>query len=275
MHEWWDRGTSAGSNAPGSHPRLDPHLRSSLAARRSDRRRRRRRPDRPEEPRLRRHRGHPVAERAVRRGRRRDPVRGLRHQPTDLDRAELGPGGGGRERGAGGGDHRTSRTSRRSSPGSRWPRVCCSCSSPCSRWDGSRSSCRGPSSPGFLFGAAIDVVIGELPKLTGTDATGSNSFQELWSWLGTLGDAHRPTVLVGVVSLVVVFGLRRIAPARPRRARAGRRWTAGLVAVRPRSARRRARRRRAARAAVVRGPRRAAAVGPRRHGRASRRWRWS
>ena len=44
---------------------------------------------------------------------------------------------------------------------------------------------------GFLFGAAIDVVIGELPKLTGTDVTGSNSFQELRSWLGSLGDTHR------------------------------------------------------------------------------------
>ena len=36
---------------------------------------------------------------------------------------------------------------------------------------------------GFLFGAAIDVVIGELPKLTGTEATGSNPLRELWSWL--------------------------------------------------------------------------------------------
>ena len=44
---------------------------------------------------------------------------------------------------------------------------------------------------GFLFGAAIDVVIGELPKLTGTDSEGSNSFQELWSWLSTLDEAHR------------------------------------------------------------------------------------
>ena len=44
---------------------------------------------------------------------------------------------------------------------------------------------------GFLFGAAIDVVIGELPKITGTDVTGSNSFQELSSWLGALGEtAH-------------------------------------------------------------------------------------
>ena len=38
---------------------------------------------------------------------------------------------------------------------------------------------------GFLFGAAIDVVIGELPKLTGTDSSGDNSFQELRSWLAT------------------------------------------------------------------------------------------
>jgi SulP family sulfate permease len=68
---------------------------------------------------------------------------------------------------------------------------------------------------GFLFGAAIDVVIGELPKLTGTDASGSNSFQELWSWVRTVGDAHLLTVLVGGVSLVVVFGLRSIAPRIP------------------------------------------------------------
>ncbi|WP_426624927.1 SulP family inorganic anion transporter [Leifsonia sp. McL0607] len=68
---------------------------------------------------------------------------------------------------------------------------------------------------GFLFGAAIDVVIGELPKLTGTDVTGSNPIQELWSWLGTLNEAHGTTVLVGVISLVVVFGLRAIAPRVP------------------------------------------------------------
>ena len=56
---------------------------------------------------------------------------------------------------------------------------------------------------GFLFGAAIDVVIGELPKITGTDVSGSNSFQQLRSWLGSLGDAHRATWVLGVVSLVV------------------------------------------------------------------------
>ncbi|TCM47615.1 SulP family inorganic anion transporter [Kribbella sp. VKM Ac-2568] len=68
---------------------------------------------------------------------------------------------------------------------------------------------------GFLFGAAIDVVIGELPKLTGTEVSGSNPLQELWSWLGTLGDGNEATAIVGVVALVVVFGLRRIAPQVP------------------------------------------------------------
>src|SRR6478752_7483463 len=68
---------------------------------------------------------------------------------------------------------------------------------------------------GFLFGAAIDVVIGELPKLTGTDVNGSNSFQELWSWIKTLGQANLVTVIVGASALAVIFGLRLLAPRVP------------------------------------------------------------
>ncbi len=68
---------------------------------------------------------------------------------------------------------------------------------------------------GFLFGAAIDVVIGELPKLTGTDASGSNAVRELWSWLTSLPQADSLTLLVGSASLLVVFGLRRLRPGVP------------------------------------------------------------
>jgi len=68
---------------------------------------------------------------------------------------------------------------------------------------------------GFLFGAAIDVVIGELPKLTGTDVSGSNPIQELRSWLWSLGGANRATVVVAAASLVVVFALRVLAPKVP------------------------------------------------------------
>jgi len=68
---------------------------------------------------------------------------------------------------------------------------------------------------GFLAGAAIDVVIGELPKLTGTSADGDNAWRELGSWLGSLGDTHGTTLLVGVTALAVILGLRRLAPAIP------------------------------------------------------------
>lgn len=68
---------------------------------------------------------------------------------------------------------------------------------------------------GFLFGAAIDVVIGELPKLTGTDVSGSNPFEELRSWFGSLDDTNGVTLAVGSVALLVVFGLRVVAPRVP------------------------------------------------------------
>ncbi len=68
---------------------------------------------------------------------------------------------------------------------------------------------------GFLAGAAVDVVIGELPKLTGTSSEGDSAWRELGTWLGSLGDVHWTTVLVGVVSLGVILGLRFLAPAVP------------------------------------------------------------
>jgi sulfate permease, SulP family len=68
---------------------------------------------------------------------------------------------------------------------------------------------------GFLAGAAVDVVIGELPKLTGTSAEGDNAWRELTTWLESLGDVHWTTVLVAVISLAVILGLRFLAPAVP------------------------------------------------------------
>jgi high affinity sulfate transporter 1 len=68
---------------------------------------------------------------------------------------------------------------------------------------------------GFLAGAAVDVVIGELPKITGTKAEGKNAWRELGSWLGSLGDVHWATVAVGVLGLGLILGLRFAAPAVP------------------------------------------------------------
>ena len=68
---------------------------------------------------------------------------------------------------------------------------------------------------GFLAGAAVDVVIGELPKLTGTETSGETSWAELASWIRSLGDISGTTLAVGVVALAVILGLRFSAPRVP------------------------------------------------------------
>ena len=68
---------------------------------------------------------------------------------------------------------------------------------------------------GFLAGAAVDVVIGELPKLTGTSSSGDSAWRELWTWLQSLGDIHWATLAVGAVSLTVILVLRFTVPAVP------------------------------------------------------------
>jgi SulP family sulfate permease len=68
---------------------------------------------------------------------------------------------------------------------------------------------------GFLAGAAIDVVIGELPKLTGTSAQGVNAWQEFASWLQGLGDLSPATLLTGFLALATILGLRFLYPRVP------------------------------------------------------------
>ena len=61
---------------------------------------------------------------------------------------------------------------------------------------------------GFLFGAALEVIVGELPKLTGTSAEGTNAWRELGSWLRSLGSTDATTLLVGMASLGLILGIR-------------------------------------------------------------------
>jgi SulP family sulfate permease len=68
---------------------------------------------------------------------------------------------------------------------------------------------------GFLFGAAIDVVSGELSKITGSESSGDNAWQEVWSWIEGLGELHQTTLLVGAVSLAALFGMRSALPQLP------------------------------------------------------------
>jgi high affinity sulfate transporter 1 len=68
---------------------------------------------------------------------------------------------------------------------------------------------------GFLAGAAIDVTIGELPKLTGTTSSGDSGWRELATWLQGLDEVHWTTLAVGLGSLGVILVLRFAAPVVP------------------------------------------------------------
>jgi high affinity sulfate transporter 1 len=68
---------------------------------------------------------------------------------------------------------------------------------------------------GFLAGAAIDVIVGELPKITGTSAEGDNAWRELISWFGSIDATDFTTLLVGVGALALILGLRRFRPQAP------------------------------------------------------------
>ena len=68
---------------------------------------------------------------------------------------------------------------------------------------------------GFLAGAAVDVVVGELPKLTGTSTSGDSAWAELGSWIRSLDEISWTTVLVGLLALGLILGLRFFVPRVP------------------------------------------------------------
>ena len=68
---------------------------------------------------------------------------------------------------------------------------------------------------GFTFGVAINVVAGELFKITGTESAGTNTWTKLWAWITSLSGTSIPTLVVGVLALAVVFGIKIFAPKIP------------------------------------------------------------
>ncbi len=68
---------------------------------------------------------------------------------------------------------------------------------------------------GFTFGVAINVASGELFKITGTDSAGSNTWQKVGNWVSSLPEANGTTLVVGVAALVLLFGLKLLAPKVP------------------------------------------------------------
>lgn len=72
-----------------------------------------------------------------------------------------------------------------------------------------------PVLKGFIVGLALTIVIGQVPKLLGIDKEPGDFFEQAWGVLSRLGEIHLLTLVVGVLSLLLVLGLRRVAPAVP------------------------------------------------------------
>ncbi|HEV8191991.1 MAG TPA: SulP family inorganic anion transporter, partial [Ktedonobacterales bacterium] len=72
-----------------------------------------------------------------------------------------------------------------------------------------------PVLTGFIFGLSMTIAIRQAPKLFGIEGGDGNFFQRLWDLIIHLGQTNGWTLAVGVVSLAILFGLKRLLPAVP------------------------------------------------------------
>ena len=72
-----------------------------------------------------------------------------------------------------------------------------------------------PVLKGFIIGLALTIIVGQLPKLFGIEKVEGDFFDELFGFLGDLSQTHLPTLVIGVISLVIVVGLKEVAPVVP------------------------------------------------------------
>ena len=72
-----------------------------------------------------------------------------------------------------------------------------------------------PVLKGFIIGLALTILVGQLPALFGVSKGGGDFFEKLGDLISKLGGTSGLTLLVGALSLVVVFGLRAVAPRVP------------------------------------------------------------
>lgn len=65
-----------------------------------------------------------------------------------------------------------------------------------------------PVISGFISASGLLIALGQLKHILGVKAEGGNAPEQLWHLLGTLPDAHLPTLMIGAACLLFLFGLR-------------------------------------------------------------------
>jgi SulP family sulfate permease len=72
-----------------------------------------------------------------------------------------------------------------------------------------------PVFKGFIVGLALTIIVGQLPEIFGIEGGSGDFFEKAWDLITNLGETHAATLAVGLGSLALVLGLRRISPAIP------------------------------------------------------------
>ena len=64
-----------------------------------------------------------------------------------------------------------------------------------------------PVMKGFLFGLALTIIIGQVPKLLGVEKGEGNFFEQLWSIIGSLSHISQVTLALSVIAVIVLYVL--------------------------------------------------------------------
>jgi SulP family sulfate permease len=72
-----------------------------------------------------------------------------------------------------------------------------------------------PVIAGFVFGLAIFVTVGQIPKILGIDKGAGDTIRQLVHIVTNLGSTSVVTLVIGASALVLLFGLERFAPRVP------------------------------------------------------------
>ena len=64
-----------------------------------------------------------------------------------------------------------------------------------------------PVMKGFLFGLALTIIIGQVPKLLGVEKGEGNFFEQLWSIIGSLSHISQVTLALSVIAVIALYVL--------------------------------------------------------------------
>lgn len=68
---------------------------------------------------------------------------------------------------------------------------------------------------GFVFGLALNIIIGQAPKIFGIPSGSGNFFQQLYQLLNNLDETNPWTLVVGAGSIALILALKRLYPRIP------------------------------------------------------------